>query len=64
MNYYQAGKNFEDNLKNWIDAHQDPVAYNLNMGLLTLVQALQSTDRRVRSLEDRLDRIEAQLRMR
>lgn len=62
MDYYQAGHFFEDNLKNWLDPHQDPVAYNLNMGLMTLVQALQSTDRRVRSLEDRLDQIEAQIR--
>jgi hypothetical protein len=42
MSVRNAAKFFQDNFKRHLSARNDPVMYNLNQGLLTLVEELHS----------------------
>lgn len=42
MSFYKAKQAFEENTTQFISPQEEPVAYNLNVGLYQLAQALES----------------------
>ena len=49
MTIDSAAKFFKENITRYLDAKKDPVNYNLNKGLMVLVEELHSEIRHLRS---------------
>ncbi len=66
MSYYQAKQCFDDNVRNHVGPHTDPVMYNLNVGLAHLAQQFlldqQELEQHLRNIENQLRQIQGAMR--
>ena len=54
---YTARKCFQDNLQNHIDQNNSPDAYNLSQGLLSMVEALEEIQIKLREIEYQISQL-------
>ena len=61
MSFYNAKKQFEDNLKFFGDPHKTPEQFNLYHGLANMAQAFISLERRINQIEHKISAINLHL---
>jgi hypothetical protein len=55
MGFYEANKQFDENLKLFVTPEENPEKWNLYAGLQNLAQGLEELEERVKKIERHLD---------